>query len=42
MGQTLDADATKMDSKTLDAIIASNPKWANSAEGKAYIKQFKK
>ena len=41
MGQTLDANATKMDSKTLDAIIASNPKWANSAEGKAYIKQFK-
>ena len=42
MGQTLDDNATKMDSKTLDAIIASNPKWANSAEGKAYIKQFKK
>jgi hypothetical protein len=42
MGQSRDVKATQMDSKTLDAIIASNPKWANSAEGKAYIKQFKK
>jgi hypothetical protein len=42
MGQSTDVKATQMDSKTLDAIIASNPKWANSAEGKAYIKQFKK
>ena len=32
----------KMDAKTLQAIIASNPQWANSAEGKDYIAQFKR
>jgi hypothetical protein len=42
MGQSRDINATKMDQKTLDAIIASNPKWANSAEGKAYLAKYKK
>ncbi len=42
MGQSRDYNATKMDQKTIDAIIASNPKWANSAEGKAYLAKFRK
>jgi hypothetical protein len=41
-GQIKDYRTGSMDQKTLNAIIASNPQWANSAEGKAYIAQFKK
>ena len=40
--QIKDYRTGSMDQKTLNAIIASNPEWANSAEGKAYIAQFKK
>jgi hypothetical protein len=40
--QVKDYRTGSMDQKTLNAIIASNPQWANSAEGKAYIAQFKK
>ena len=40
--QIRDYRTGSMDQKTLNAIIASNPQWANSAEGKAYIAKFKK
>jgi hypothetical protein len=40
--QIKDYRTGSMDQKTLNAIIASNPQWANSAEGKAYIAQFKR
>ena len=40
--QVKDYNMGNMDAKTLNAIIASNPQWANSAEGKAYIAQFKR